>query len=89
MSLTVKALLEEFKKDNTTFLSVRRWKNNLNDARYLKLCLTYLAQFCAEYNANPDELIQSRIKELKSSDPLIRGTAEDRLMAYQKKLAKS
>jgi len=83
------ALLKELQNPNTKYASIQRWKNNLKDGRYEELCLTYLARFCAEYNTNPDKLIQSRIEELKSSNPLIRGKAEDRLMAYYKKLAKT
>ncbi|UCH32005.1 MAG: hypothetical protein JSV05_01010, partial [Candidatus Bathyarchaeota archaeon] len=37
---------------------------------------------------NPDELIQSRIEELKSSNFLIRAKAEDRLLAYHKELSR-
>jgi len=89
MNLAVKALFREFKKDSTKFLSVRRWKNNLNEGRYQHYCLEYLARFCVEYNTNPDKLIQSRIDELKTSNPLTRANAEDQLMAFYKKLAKT
>jgi len=37
---------------------------------------------------NPDELIQSRIEELTSTNVLMRAKAEDRLIAYYKKLEK-
>lgn len=37
----------------------------------------------------PDELIQTRIKEQKSSDPLIRAKAEDRLLGFHKQVAEA
>ena len=80
--------LEEFRKPYTKFASVNRWKNTFKAKSYENLCLKSLAKFCQEFNMNPDELIQSRIEELKSSNQLVRARAEDRLVAYYKKLSK-
>jgi integrase len=80
--------LEEFRKAHTKFSSVNRWKNTLKVKRYEDACLKALAQFCQECSMNPDELIQSRLEELKSSDFLIRAKAEDRLLAYHKELSR-
>lgn len=89
MEAVAKVLFEEFLKENTSFESVRRWKNNLKGGRYERFCLLELAEFCHAYNTNPDELIKSRLAELKSDDMTVRCRAEDRLMAYYRKLAKS
>ena len=87
MSLTVDKLLVEFKKPYTNYSSVQRWRNKLKAGDYENYCLKSLARFCIEFNMNPDELIQTRIKELKSNDPLIRARSEDRLLAYYKQIA--
>lgn len=84
----MKEYLEEFRKPYTKFASVNRWKNSFRSERYEDSCLKFLAKFCREFNMSPDELVQTRIEELRSGDQLIRATAEDRLLAYHKKLSK-
>jgi len=80
--------LEEFWKPYTKFASVNRWKNSFRSERYEDSCLKFLVKFCREFNMNPDELIQTRIEELRAGDQLVRATAEDRLLACHKKLSK-
>lgn len=81
------ALLAKFKKPYTKYSSVQRWKNKLKTGDYENYCLSSLAKFCIEFNMNPDELIQTRIEELKSNNPLIRARSEDRVLAYYKEIA--
>ena len=80
--------LTEFRKSYTKFASVNRWKNTFRNESYEHTCLKFLAKFCQEFKTSPDELVQSRIEELKSSNQLVRATAEDRVLAYHKKLSK-
>jgi len=81
--------LEEFRKPYTIFASVNRWKNTFRNENYENSCLKFLVKFCREFDMSPDEFIQSRIEELKSSDQLVRARAEDRLLAFHRKLAKN
>lgn len=87
--MVTKNYLEEFQKPFTKYDSVNRWKNTFKTESYEDACLKFLAKFCREFNTPPDELIQNRIEELKSSDLLVRAKAEDRLLAYYKVLTKT
>jgi hypothetical protein len=80
--------LEEFWKPYTKIASVNHWKNSFKSERYENSCLKFLVKFCREFNMSPDELVQTRIEELRSGDQLVRATAEDRILAYHKKLSK-
>lgn len=88
LSPQVKALLKEFMAENCCFGSVVRWRNTLNDGRYQLECMKTLAKFGIHFNTDPDELIQNRIEELKSSNLLVRANMEDKLLAHYKNLSK-
>lgn len=64
------------------FETVKRWTNNLNGGKYQEACLRHLKNFCEAYDMTPDELVQSRIEQLKSSDMTVRCQAEDRVMEH-------
>jgi integrase len=45
-----------------------------------------LVRFCEHTGKDPDKLVSERIKEQKSSDPLVRNHAEETVLAFSKKV---
>lgn len=67
------------------FESVKRWRNgvvnNTSGSSQTKMKhLNFLIKTCEELGMNPDEIIEARIQDLKSTDPRIRCRFEDKIL---------
>jgi integrase len=75
------------------FESVERWRNgvlnNTSGSSQTKMThLNYLIKACEVLNMNPDEIIEARIEDLKSTDPRVRCRFEDEILRIIAKFRK-